>query len=77
MAGDRECSRGGGWLNDCLLWRRGIKGGQAERGMGVHRRGEGGTWWVSGPKHCPAGRDQKVVVASSERQSGGFKQPVK
>ena len=31
----------------------------------------------SGPKHCPAGRDQKVVVASSERQSGGFEQPVK
>ena len=41
------------------------------------RKGRGGSWWVSGPKHCPAGRDQKVVVASSERQSGGFKQPVK
>ena len=39
--------------------------------------GERGAGWVSGPKHCPAGRDQKVVVASSERQSGGFKQPVK
>ena len=36
-----------------------------------------GVGAVSGPKHCPAGRDQKVVVASSERQSGGFKQPVK
>ena len=67
MAGDRECSRDGGWLNDCLLWRRGTKGGATRKG---------GTWW-GGPKHCPAGRDQKVVVASSERQSGGFKQPVK
>ena len=37
----------------------------------------GGTWWVSGPKHCPVGKDQKVAVASSEWQSGGFKQPVK
>ena len=35
------------------------------------------AWWVSGPKHRPAGRDQKVVVANSERQSGGFEQPVK
>ena len=31
MAGDREYSRGGGWLNDSLLWRRGIKGGQIEK----------------------------------------------
>ena len=50
-------------------------GGGGKRG--AKRKGRGGSWWVSGPKHCPAGRDQKVVVASSERQSGGFKQPVK